>query len=67
MKAPFASIQEEIAALRERSDFYGAKISALRVGGWNKNRDEIKQFQTLDQQCQRCIAFYIGQQMKPVE
>lgn len=68
MKPPFANPNEEIIALKERSEFYEARLSALRCNGnMVKHSAEILSLHKLNQQCQGAIAFYTIQKINHVD
>lgn len=57
-KIPFATLQDEMKALQERSQFYEAKIIALHTGKkTGLDIASINKFEALNNQCQGAIAF----------
>jgi hypothetical protein len=54
---PFATLDDEMAALQSRSEDYQAKIAALKVVNKQQHLEEIQRLTQLDNECQSAIAF----------
>lgn len=64
---PFANLDAEMTALQERSEFYQAKIAALKSNDRLGNLVEIQRLQHLDNQCQSAIAFCFSRRQPRIE
>lgn len=67
-KIPFANLDAEMAALQERSEFYQAKVAALKLNAKEPEEiHEMRRLQQLDNECQSAIAFCFSRKLPRIK